>query len=89
MEQVLDISGGVCDPRHKNGNTEHRAFFVLNSVTVPPQHMENFGRTLEMMQCQERKPFRWHKMFSEGRTLVEDEHPSGRISATSGVPWNF
>ena len=26
--------------------------------------------------------FRWHKMFSEGRTLVEDEQRSGRPSAT-------
>ena len=26
--------------------------------------------------------FRWHKMFSEGRTLVEDEQHSGRPSAT-------
>jgi hypothetical protein len=41
---------------------------------VPPQHMENFSRPLEMMQCQ---AFRWHKMFSEGRTLVGDEQRSG------------
>jgi len=26
--------------------------------------------------------FRWHKMFSEGRNLVEDEKRSGRPSAT-------
>ena len=26
--------------------------------------------------------FRWHKMFSEGRTLVENEQRSGRPSAT-------
>jgi hypothetical protein len=26
--------------------------------------------------------FRWHKMFSEGRTVVEDEQRSGRPSAT-------
>jgi hypothetical protein len=26
--------------------------------------------------------FRWHKMFSEGRTLVEDEQCSGQPSAT-------
>ena len=26
--------------------------------------------------------FRWHKMFSEGRTLVEDEQRSGRPSTT-------
>jgi len=26
--------------------------------------------------------FRWHKMFSEGRTIVEDEQHSGRPSTT-------
>jgi hypothetical protein len=33
------------------------SFFVLNLVVMPPQHMENFSRLLEMMQCQEHKPF--------------------------------
>jgi len=58
---------------------QHYAIFsiVLNSVTLPPQHMEYFSRPLEMMQCQENKPFRWHKMFSEGSNLVEDEQRSG------------
>ena len=50
-------------------------FLVLNSVTVPPQHMENFSRPLEMMHCQE------HNHFS-GRTLAGDEQRSGRPSAT-------
>jgi hypothetical protein len=73
------MSGGVCKPHHENGSTENRAvlchlfFFVLNLVTLPPQHMEYFSRHLEMIQCQEHKPFHWHKMFSEGRTLVVDE----------------
>jgi len=26
--------------------------------------------------------FRWHKMFSEGRTIIEDEQSSGRPSTT-------
>jgi hypothetical protein len=30
--------------------------FVLNSVTVPPQHMENFSRPLEMVLYQEHRP---------------------------------
>jgi hypothetical protein len=50
---------------------------VLKSVTLPPQHMEYISTPLEMMQGQEHKPFRWHKMFSEGRTLVEDGQRSG------------
>jgi len=52
-------------------------FFTLNSVTLPPQHMGYFSRPLEIKQCQEHKPFRLHKMFSEGRNLVEDEQRSG------------
>jgi len=76
------MSGGVWEPRHENRSTKHRTalchfFFVLNSVTLPPQHMEYFSRHLDMIQCEEHKPFRWHKMFSEGRTLVEDEQCSG------------
>ena len=51
--------------------------FMLNSVTLPQQHMEYFSRPLEMMQYQEHKAFRWHKMFSEGRNLVEDEQRNG------------
>ena len=50
------MSGGVCEPRHENGSKEHRvtvAFFVLNSVTVPPQHKENFSRPLRMTHYQQ------------------------------------
>jgi hypothetical protein len=32
-------------------------FFVLNLLRMTPQHMENFSRTLEIMQFQENKPF--------------------------------
>ena len=71
------MSRRVCEPRHENGSTEYRSavchlFFVLNSVTVSPQHVENFSRPLEMM----------HKMFSEGRTIVEGEQRSGQPSTT-------
>jgi hypothetical protein len=45
-------------------------FFVLNSVTVPLQHLENFSRPLEMMRAQ---AIRRHNMFAESRTLVENE----------------
>jgi hypothetical protein len=55
---------------------------VLNSVTVTPQHMQNFSRPLEMMQCEQHKPFAGTKMFSEGITLAEDEQRSGRPSAS-------
>jgi hypothetical protein len=52
--------------------------FVLNSVIMPPQHMENYSRPLEVMQCQEHKPFAGKKKKkSEGGTRIEDEHRSG------------
>jgi hypothetical protein len=43
---------------------------------MPPKHMENFGTPLEMTQMSRVKPFHWHKMFSEARTLVEDKQRS-------------
>jgi hypothetical protein len=74
---VLDISKGVCEPHHVNGSVEYRIMvyhplFVLNSVKVPPEHMQSFSMPLEMMQF----AFHWHNMFSEGRFLVEDEQRS-------------
>ena len=68
--------------KHGTSRSFMPSFFVLNLVTLPQQHMEYFSRPLEMMQCQEHKPFHWHKMFSEGRNLVEDEQRSGWPSAT-------
>jgi len=65
----------------RNIAQRYAIFFMLNSVTLQPQHMEYFNRPLEMMQCQEHKSFRWRKMFSEGRNLVEDEQRSGCPSA--------
>jgi GH24 family phage-related lysozyme (muramidase) len=42
---------------------------------MPPQQMVNFSRSLEIMQCEEHKPF-------SGTTFAEDEQRSGRPSAT-------
>jgi len=49
-------------------------FFVLNCVK--PQHIENFSRPLEMMQCQEYKPFAGTKCFLKAE-------PSLKISSTA------
>jgi len=80
------MSGRDCEPCHGNGSTKQRAakcmptfFFVLNSVTMSPQHMENLNRPLKMMQCQEHKPFAETKCFMKAETLVKmssaaDEH---------------
>jgi hypothetical protein len=45
-------------------------FFVLNSMTIPPQHMENFSRPLGMMQCQKHKPFASTKCFLKAKPLL-------------------
>jgi len=78
VEQVLDMSGRVCEPCHGNGGTKHRAAvchlflcYTLQSVTLPPQHMENFSRPLEMMQCQEHKPFAGTKCFLKAEPLLK------------------
>jgi hypothetical protein len=67
------MSGGVCAPRHTNGRTEHRVavydIFVLK--TVPPKHMDNFSRPLEMIQCQEHKPFAGTICFLNAEPLLK------------------
>jgi hypothetical protein len=50
--------------------------FVLNSVTVPPQHMEKLVKSFVDDAMSRAQAFRWHKMFSEGRTIVEEEQHS-------------
>jgi hypothetical protein len=47
------------------------AIFVLNSVTVPPQHVENFRRPLEMLHYQQHKPFAGIKRFLKAETLLK------------------
>ena len=93
VEQVLDMSGGVGE-LHENGSTEHRAavchLFVLNSETVSPQQMENFSRPLEMMQCQEHKPFASTKCFPRAEPLLkmssaaDDHQQQGHVTTQLG-----
>jgi hypothetical protein len=47
------------------------SFVLLNSATVPPQHMENFSRPLEMMQCQQHKLFPGTKCFLKAEPLLK------------------
>jgi len=46
-------------------------FCVLNSVTLPPQHMENFSRPLEIMQYQEHKPVAGTKYFLKAEPFLK------------------
>jgi len=80
------VSRRVCEPRHENGSTEHRAavchlFCVKlgDSATTTHGKLQHAFGDDAMSRPQ---AFRWHKMFSEGRTIVEDEQRSGRTSTT-------
>jgi len=56
-------------------------FYVKLGDSVTTTHgkiQQAFGDD-EMSRAQ---AFRWHKIFSEGRTLIEDEQRSRRPSAT-------
>jgi len=66
----------------RNIAQRYAIFFVLHSVTVPPQHVVNFSRQAGDDAMSRAQAFRWHKMFFEGRTIVEDEQRNGRASTT-------
>jgi hypothetical protein len=80
------MSGGVSELRHENGSTEYRAavcqFFCVklgDSVTTTHGKLQ---QTFVDGANSRAQAFRWHNMFSEVRTLVEDGQRSGRPSAT-------
>ena len=90
VEWMPDVSRRVCEPRHENGSNGTScsgmpSFFVLHSVTVPPQHMINFSGPLEMMQCQKHKPFAGTKCFLKAETLLtmssaaDDHQQDGQV----------
>jgi len=63
---------------------------VLNSVTLPPQHMENFSRPLEMTQCQKHKTFAVTKCFLKAEPLLkmssaaDDHQQNGQVTIKHG-----
>ena len=80
------MSRRVCEPRHENRSTEYRSavchhFCVKlgdSATTTHAKLQQAFGED-PMSRAQ---AFHYHKMFSEGRTIVEDEQPSGRPPTT-------
>jgi hypothetical protein len=81
------MSGGVCEPCHGNGSTEHRPGNVRHlfhvklgdiATTTQGKLQQAFGDNA-MSRAQ---TFRWHKQFSEGKNFIEVEQRSGRPSAT-------
>jgi hypothetical protein len=47
------------------------AFKRLNSVTLSPQHVKNFSRALEMMQCKEQNRFAGTKCFLKAEPVFK------------------
>jgi hypothetical protein len=81
---MLDVSGGVCEPRHENGSAKYRAavchlFLFGDSFTATHGKLQQVFGDDAMSRAQ---AFRWHKMFSEGRIVVEVEQLGRRPSAT-------
>jgi len=75
------MSRCVCEPRHENGSTEYRSevchlFCVKldDSATTTHRKLQQVFGDDAMSRAQ---AFHWHKMFSEGRTIVEDEQRNG------------
>ena len=81
-----DISRRVCEPRHENGSTEYRsAVCLLFCVKLGDSAITTHGKLQQASgddAVSRAQAFRWHKMFSEGRTIVEDEQRGGRPSTT-------
>jgi hypothetical protein len=80
------VSRRVCEPRHENDNTEYRSavyhFFCVklgDSATIALGKLQQAFGDDAMSRAQ---AFRWYKMFSEGRTIVEYEQRSGLPSTT-------
>jgi hypothetical protein len=70
----------VVEMEARNIAQRYAIFFCVklgdNATTTHEKLQQAFGDDA-MSRAQ---AFRWHKMFSEGRTLVEDEQRSGRPS---------
>jgi hypothetical protein len=74
----------------RNIAQQYAIFFLLNSVEQPPQHMENFSRPWEMMQCQEHRPFAGTKCFLKAEPLLkmssaaDDHQQHGQVTTQHG-----
>ena len=79
------MSGGVCEPRHENGSMEHDAAVCLFCVKFGDSAATTRGKLRQAFEdaaISKASAFRWHKMFSEDKNLVEDEQRRRRSSAT-------
>ena len=73
-------------PCRGNGNMEHRAAVChLLCVKLGDSSTTTHGKLQQAFgddAWSRAQTFRWHKTFSEGRTLVDDKQSCGRPSAT-------
>jgi len=81
----------VMKRKHGTSRSDMPSFlFAFNSVTMPPQHMENFSRPLEMMQCQKHKPFAGKKCFLKAEfflkvsSAADDHQQHGHVTTQHG-----
>jgi len=86
IELVLDMPGHVCEPCRRKGSTEHCAVVCqLFCVQLGASATTTHGKLQQVFgddAVSRAHAFHWHKMFSEGRTVVEDEQRSGQPSTT-------
>jgi hypothetical protein len=62
----------------------HAIFFALNSMTLPPQHVENFNRPLEMMQYQKHKPFGGTIRLLKMSSAADNHQQHGHVTTQHG-----
>jgi len=79
-EFMLDVSGHVCEPCCRNGSMEHRTAACHLLCVQISDSAKTHGKLQQPFvndAMSRAQAFRWYKMFSEGRTLTEDEQRSG------------
>jgi hypothetical protein len=59
---------------------QYALFFYVKLAEMPPQHMEIFSRLLEIMQCQEHKPFTGTKCFLKAEPWLKMSNALGNNS---------
>jgi len=86
VEQVPDVSRRVCEPLHKNGSTEYRsAVCQLFCVKLGDRATTTHGKLQQPFgddAMSRAQAFRWYKMLTEGRNIVEGKQRSKRPSTT-------
>ena len=90
------MSGGVCEPCHGNGSTEHRAakcmqFFVVVILgDIATTTRGKICQPFEDDAMSRAQAFRWHKMFLKAEPLLkmssaaDDHHQHREVTTQHG-----